>query len=30
MRWDDDELNTLKAIKGSDFEVIWMTNNVTP
>lgn len=30
MRWDDDELNTLKAIKGSDFEVIRMTNIVTP
>jgi len=30
MRWDDDELNTLKGIKGSDFEVIRMTNIVTP
>lgn len=30
MRWDDDELNTLKAIKGSDFEVIRMANIVTP
>jgi hypothetical protein len=30
MRWDDDELNTLKNIKGSDFEVIKMTNIVTP
>ena len=29
-RWDDDELNTLKGIKGSDFEVIKMTNIVTP
>ncbi len=23
-RWNDDELNTLKAIKGSDFEVVQM------
>ena len=30
MRWDDDELNALKNIKGSDFEVIRMTNIVTP
>lgn len=30
MRWDDDELSTLKSIKGSDFEVIRMTNIVTP
>jgi hypothetical protein len=30
MRWNDDELNTLKNIKGSDFEVIKMTNIVTP
>lgn len=30
MRWDDDELSTLKGIKGSDFEVIRMTNIVTP
>jgi hypothetical protein len=30
MRWSDDELNTLKGIKGSDFEVIQMTNIVTP
>ncbi len=29
-RWDDDDLNTLKAIKGSNFEVIRMTNIVTP
>jgi hypothetical protein len=29
-RWSDDDLNTLKAIKGSDFEVIKMTNIVTP
>ena len=29
MRWDDDELSTLKGIKGSDFEVIKMTNIVT-
>lgn len=30
IRWDDDELSTLKGIKGSDFEVIRMTNIVTP
>jgi hypothetical protein len=29
-RWNDDDLNTLKGIKGSDFEVISMTNIVTP
>jgi hypothetical protein len=29
-RWDDDELNTLKGIKGSDFEVVKMDNIVTP
>jgi hypothetical protein len=29
-RWSDDELNTLKGIKGSNFEVIKMTNIVTP
>jgi hypothetical protein len=29
-RWDDDELNTLKSIKGSDFEVVKMENIVTP
>jgi hypothetical protein len=29
-RWNDDELNTLKNIKGSQFEVIKMTNIVTP
>jgi hypothetical protein len=29
-RWNDDDLNTLKNIKGSDFEVIRMTNIVTP
>ena len=29
-RWDDDELNTLKNIKGSQFEVVKMTNIVTP
>ena len=23
-RWNDDELSTLKAIKGSDFEVVQM------
>jgi hypothetical protein len=30
IRWDDDELNTLKGIKGSDFEVVKMDNIVTP
>lgn len=30
LRWDDDELNTLKNIKGSQFEVVKMTNIVTP
>ena len=30
MRWDDDELSTLGRIKGSDFEVIRMTNIITP
>ena len=29
-RWNDDELNTLKNIKGSQFEVVKMTNIVTP
>ena len=29
-RWNDDELNTLKNIKGSQFEVIKMTSIVTP
>ena len=29
-RWNDDELSTLKGIKGSDFEVVRMTNIVTP
>ena len=29
-RWDDDDLNTLKNIKGSQFEVVKMTNIVTP
>ena len=29
-RWNDDELNTLKSIKGSDFEVVKMDNIVTP
>ena len=29
-RWDDDDLNTLKSIKGSDFEVVKMDNIVTP
>ena len=29
-RWDDDDLNNLKSIKGSDFEVVKMDNIVTP
>jgi hypothetical protein len=29
-RWNDNELNTLKGIKGSDFEVVKMENVVTP
>jgi hypothetical protein len=28
-RWNDDELNTLKAVKGSDFEVVQMGTMVT-
>ncbi len=29
-RWDDDEINTLKQIKGKDFEVVKMGTIVTP
>jgi len=29
-RWDDEEMNTLKQLKGSDFEVIRMTGVTTP
>ena len=29
-RWNDDDLNTLKQIKGSSFEVVKMENIVTP
>lgn len=29
-RWDDDELRTLKTIKGSDFEVVQMGQIITP
>jgi hypothetical protein len=29
-RWDDDELSTLKTIKGSDFEVVQMGAIITP
>jgi len=29
-RWNDGELNSLKALRGSDFEVIQMTGVVTP
>ncbi len=28
-RWDDSELNTLKSLKGSDFEVVKMGTVVT-
>jgi len=28
-RWNDTEMNTLKALKGSDFEVVKMTGVVT-
>ena len=28
-RWNDTEINTLKALKGSDFEVVKMTGVVT-
>jgi hypothetical protein len=30
MRWSDNELNALKTIKGSNFEVVKMNNIVTP
>ena len=29
-RWSDDDLNTLKQIKGSNFEVVKMDNIITP
>lgn len=29
-RWNDDELNTLKQLRGGDFEVVRMTGVVTP
>ncbi len=29
-RWNDDELNSLKSIKGSDFEVVRMVDIITP
>jgi hypothetical protein len=29
-RWNDNDLNTLKSIKGSNFEVVKMENIVTP
>ena len=29
-RWSDDDVNTLKQIKGSNFEVVKMDNIVTP
>lgn len=28
-RWDDDELHTLSALKGSDFEVVQSTNHLS-
>ena len=29
-RWNDSELNTLKQVKGSNFEVVKMDNIITP
>ena len=29
-RWNDGELNTLKQLRGSDFEVVRMTGVVVP
>jgi len=29
-RWIDEEINTLKQLHGSDFEVVRMTGVVTP
>ena len=29
-RWSDDDLNTLKQTKGSNFEVVKMDNIITP
>jgi hypothetical protein len=29
-RWNDGELNTLKQLRGSDFEVLLMQGIVTP
>jgi hypothetical protein len=29
-RWSDDDLNTLKQIKGANFEVVKMDNIITP
>ena len=29
-RWNDNDLNTLKQIKGSNFEVVKMDNIITP
>ena len=29
-RWNDAEINTLKRLRGSDFEVVRMTGLVTP
>jgi hypothetical protein len=29
-RWNDEEMNTLKQLRGSDFEVIRMTGVTTP
>jgi hypothetical protein len=29
-RWDDSEINTLKQVRGSDFEVVRMDGVVTP
>ena len=29
-RWDDDQINTLKQLRGHDFEVVQMGTIVTP
>ncbi len=29
-RWNDAEINTLKSVRGRDFEVVGMTGVVTP
>jgi hypothetical protein len=29
-RWNDEEMNSLKVVRGRDFEVVLMTGVVTP